>query len=137
MVLKHTAENEHSFDKSLLTLTKANLDYRVVVNFNALVANLYMMEDIIMKILRIISLAFLAITLFISIDLGLNYLNSTFIDMNDGIVCISFFKSFFGDDSWSVYRFFRAFSTSLWITFVVTLENIILACVHIYKKKQY
>ncbi len=88
-----------------------------------------------MKMLRIVSLAFLAVTLFVSVDLGLNYLNSTFIDINDGIACISFFKPFFGDDNWSVYRFYNTFAFSLWITFIVALENIILACIYICKKR--
>lgn len=89
-----------------------------------------------MKTLRITSLGVLAITLFVSVDLGLNYLNSTFTEINDGIVCISFFKSFFGDNSWSIYKFFNAFSYSLWITLAVFIENIVLTCIHIYKKNK-
>ena len=88
-----------------------------------------------MKVLRIISLAVLAVSLFISVDLGLNYLNSTFIDINDGIVCISFFKPLFGDDSWSVYRVFSAFSTSLWVALIIALENIVLGCIYICKQR--
>lgn len=87
-----------------------------------------------MKMLRVISLVVLAVTLFISIDLGLNYLNAAFTDVNDGIVCISFFKPFFRDNTWSVYGFFNMFSASLWITFVMALENIILSCIYIYQK---
>ncbi|WP_312643536.1 hypothetical protein [Hydrogenoanaerobacterium sp.] len=83
------------------------------------------------------SLGILAVALFISVDLGINYLNSTFIDVNDGIVCISFFKPFLGDDSWSVYRFFKAFSNSLWITFAVALENIVLGCVSVTRKTNF
>ncbi len=86
-----------------------------------------------MKTLRIASLCALAIAIFVSVDLGLNYLNSTFHEMNDGISCSSLFKPFFGDKNWSVYSFFQAFSVSLWISCAFAIENMVLTCIHIGK----
>ncbi len=88
-----------------------------------------------MKMIRIISLYILAFMLFINVDLGLNYLNATFTEFNDGSVCISFFKPLFGDSQWSLRKFFSAFSTSLWITLLIIIENIILTCIKISKEK--
>lgn len=87
-----------------------------------------------MKMIRIVSLCIMAFMLFVNVDLGLNYLNATFIDLNDGIVCISFFKPLFGDSQWSLWKFFNAFSTSLWITLFIVMENIILSCIMISNK---
>lgn len=86
-----------------------------------------------MKTLRIISLCALAIAILVSVDIGLNYLNSTFHEVKDGISCISLFKPFFGDNNWTVYNFFHAFSISLWISCALAIENMVLTCIHICK----
>ncbi len=88
-----------------------------------------------LKRTRIFSLCLLAVSLFVTADLALNYLNATFTELNDGIACISLFRPFFGDNGWSVYRFFRAFSASLWVTVFIAVENIALACLSIRRER--
>ena len=88
-----------------------------------------------MKNIRIISLVALAISIIVSVDLGLNYLNSTFIEKHDGVVIIGFFAPIlYGDSGWSVYNFFKTFSTSMIITVFIGIANIILNIIFILKK---
>ena len=92
-----------------------------------------------MKKTRIISAVLLVIMVFISIDLGFNFLKSMVPSMNDGIGCFSIFQiggifEPFGDSGWSQERYLDAFEKSVWITFVVFVENVILAITEMWKK---
>jgi len=89
-----------------------------------------------MKKIRVISLIVLVITSFISLDLLFNLLGSLIPSMNDGIgvhgiICGNLF---FGDSLWSQERFFRAFVTSSVISFIVFVENVVLAIINLSKK---
>lgn len=91
-----------------------------------------------MKKLRIVSLIALLITTFVSVDLGVNLLYNLFWEYHDGIAVNSILHGLFGifgDCMWSVERFFDAFKTSVWISFLVFAENIVLAIVDFSKKK--
>lgn len=85
-----------------------------------------------MKKIRIVSLIILVVSAFISLDL----LGSMIPTMNDGIGTHSIIwgNLYFGDNLWSHERFFDAFVTSAMVTFVVFVENVVLAIVDILKK---
>ena len=83
-----------------------------------------------------VSLIVLAISITISVDLGLNYLNSTFTDKYDGIVISGFFASLlYGDSGWDVYSFFKTFSTSITITVLIGITNIVITIIHIINQR--
>lgn len=91
-----------------------------------------------MKKLQIISLALLVIAVFVSIDLGINFAQTLVSEMQDGIACRSILHSVFGiftDRGWSQSKFFYAFEKSLWISFVLFLENVIITVVKLAKKE--
>ena len=90
-----------------------------------------------MRRLRIVSLVILIIATVISVDLLLNFLGNLVPEINDGLGIHSVLlsgKLFFGDSLWSLERFYNAFVTSLLITLVVFVENIVLAIIDIAKK---
>lgn len=89
-----------------------------------------------MKKIRIVSLIILVVSAFISLDLLINLLGSMIPTMNDGIGTHSIIwgNLYFGDNLWSHERFFDAFVTSAMVTFVVFVENVVLAIVDILKK---
>ncbi len=87
-----------------------------------------------MKTIKIISLVLLAMSTFITVDLLLNFLSATVPSMNDGIMCRSLFKPFFGEQ-WSLKGFYNAFATSLWVTTAIAIENIALAITITIKKR--
>ncbi len=90
-----------------------------------------------MKKIRIFSLVILVITVFVSLDLLINFLGSLIPTMNDGLGTHSIIPDnlYFSDDSWSQEKFFNAFHISSWITFLVLVENIVITAIAIYKKK--
>lgn len=89
-----------------------------------------------MKKIRIVSLIILVVSAFISLDLLISLLGSMIPTMNDGIGTHSIIwgNLYFGDNLWSHERFFDAFVTSAMVTFVVFVENVVLAIVDILKK---
>ena len=89
-----------------------------------------------MKKIRIVSLIIMVVSAFISLDLLINLLGSMIPTMNDGIGTHSIIwgNLYFGDNLWSHERFFDAFVTSAMVTFVVFVENVVLAIVDILKK---
>lgn len=89
-----------------------------------------------MKKIRIISLVVFVITSFISLDLLINLLGSMIPAMNDGIGTHSIIwgNLYFGDNLWSHERFFNAFVISSLISFIVLVENVVLAIVDMLKK---
>ncbi len=86
-----------------------------------------------MKTVRIISLIFLIITTFISMDLLFNLIGSLIPSMNDGIGTHSIIwgNLYFGEDFWTHEKFFNAFVISSLISFGVFLENIVLTILSI------
>lgn len=91
-----------------------------------------------MKKIRIISLVALIVTVFVSVDLGLNLFYNLFSEFHDGLTVNSILHGMFGifgDSMWSVERFFDAFKTSAWISFIIFTENLILTIVDLLKKK--
>ncbi len=86
-----------------------------------------------MKKIRVISMILLAISIFVTADLMLNFLSATVPAMNDGIMCRSIFKPLF-KEQWSVSGFYSAFATSLWISVIIFIENIVLSILSVLKK---
>ena len=87
--------------------------------------------------MRIISLVVLEKATIISADLLINFLGNLVPEMNDGLGIHSVLlpvKWFFGDNLWSLERFYNAFVTSSLITLAVLVENIVLAIIDITKK---
>ena len=77
---------------------------------------------------------------FVSIDLGFNFLKSMVPALNDGIGNFSIFQingifEPFGDNGWSQTGYLEAFEKSVWITFAIFVENIILTMIKIAKNK--
>jgi len=90
-----------------------------------------------MKKLRIISLVVLAITTFVSVDLLINLLGSLIPTMNDGIgvhSVIVWGNLYFGDNNWSLERFYDAFVISALIWLAILVENVVLTILDILKK---
>lgn len=71
-------------------------------------------------------------------DLGLNLFYNMSEQFNDGLTVNSLLHAFFrifGDSLWSMERFFNAFEVSIWITFAVFTENVILAIMGLEQNK--
>ena len=84
-----------------------------------------------MKITKRIAMLTLLLMIFISIDLGFNFLKSMVPALNDGIGCFNIFQITgifepFGDSGWSQIRYLAAFEKSVWITFGVLVLNVVL-----------
>lgn len=84
-----------------------------------------------MKKLRIVSLVVLIIAVFISVDLGFNYLQAVAANISgtsDGIAIRGIFAPIFlGDRLWSYQKYLNIFQTCAWLTFAVLAENAVLA----------
>ncbi len=82
-----------------------------------------------MKIFKNIVLLALLVSLFISVDLGINCIGSFVLELQDGIGYNSFLQSTFGLLEGSLKTradFFNAFKTSAWITFAIFAGNVVL-----------
>lgn len=79
-----------------------------------------------MKKIKIVFMVLFIISLFVSIDLGFNFLWALIPDINDGIT-VRTFINFFGDRLWSYERFLKAFEISTWITFGLLMVNVVLS----------
>ncbi len=80
--------------------------------------------------IKLISIIPFLISLFCSIDLGLNLLYSTQTQLHDGLVPCSVLHTLFnifGDSVWTFENFFNAFEISIWTTFMLLLLNVILS----------
>lgn len=87
------------------------------------------------EVVRIISLVILMLAAFITIDFSLTFLYSLIYEANDGIVGPSLLMRIFGgEDGWLRVDYYNWFGNSLIITFLVAVENIILAIGNIAKK---
>ena len=92
-----------------------------------------------MKTAKRIAIIALLIMIFISIDLGFNFLKYMVPALNEGIGCFSIFQITgifepFGDSGWSQVRYLAAFEKSVWITFVVFVASVVLKIVDEWKK---
>ncbi len=84
------------------------------------------------KPIKLIIIVPFLISLFCSIDLGLNLLYNTQPHLHDGLVPLSILHTLFnifGDSVWTFERFFQPFEMSVWITFVILLLNVILSLI--------
>lgn len=81
-------------------------------------------------ILKIIAVVLFLISLFCTVDLGLNLLFNAVPSAHDGSygICSILHAVFniFGDGSWSFDMFFRAFQNSAWITYALLVVNVVL-----------
>ena len=89
------------------------------------------------KTLKIIAAAVFLISLFCTVDLGLNLLYNAVSGIHDGSYAVhsilhAVFR-IFGDSLWSFDRFFLAFRNAAWITFSLLTINVIL---HFYQSKE-
>ncbi|MCD7862975.1 MAG: hypothetical protein LUG61_05585 [Lachnospiraceae bacterium] len=84
----------------------------------------------ILKIVQLISAVALIVSVFVAIDLGINYASALVPALNDGMGFRSILHGFlriFGDGVMQLEDFFFAFEKSLWIAFFIMVENIVLA----------
>lgn len=88
--------------------------------------------------LQNISLIILAIAIFITCDLGINFLFTLIPELQDGISSRSILQGIFGilgDRGWSKEKFFFIFEKSLWITYAIFVENIVAWVISKYRDK--
>lgn len=87
-------------------------------------------QKIRMKRLRIAAMILLGISIWITADLGYNYISSLPAELNDGITLRGLFAGLvFGDDGWSRSGFLRAFAVAAGATVVTAFINIALTCI--------
>ena len=82
-----------------------------------------------MKKLRIAALILLLLSLFVSIDLGFQFFYNLVPELMDGYASHSVMQGVFhvfGDQGWTLARFYFAFEKAVWVTFalLVVLENV-------------
>ena len=66
-----------------------------------------------MKIIKRITFLLFILSVIVFLDLAHNYFNATFTELHDGIMLTGFFsKIIYGDNSWSLFRFYNGFITS-------------------------
>ncbi len=85
-----------------------------------------------MKVFRIISEALLLVCVFVSVDLGINFMGALVPELEDGIPFNSLLQRTFGllENSLKTREdFFNAFKFSLWVTLAVFAENILLSII--------
>ena len=86
------------------------------------------MEENLMRKTQIVSLIVLVLAIFVSIDLGLNFAYCLIPELQDGISSHSFLQEtfgIFGNSGWTKVDFFYAFEKSIWFSFFMIIENII------------
>ena len=89
------------------------------------------------KTLKIVAAVAFLISLFCTVDLGLNLLYNAEPGIHDGSCAVhsilhAVFR-IFGDSLWSFDQFFLAFRNAAWITFSLLTINVIL---HFYQRKE-
>ena len=78
-----------------------------------------------MKIIKRITFLLFILSVIVFLDLAHNYFNATFTELHDGIMLTGFFsKIIYGDNSWSLFRFYNGFITSLRIVSFLGILNI-------------
>jgi hypothetical protein len=88
------------------------------------------------KKVQVVLLLLLAVSLIVFMDLTHNYFNATFIELHDGSIEIKgfFSRMLYGDDGWSLIKFYNGFIISLRIVILLGVTNIIFACITVWKK---
>ena len=87
--------------------------------------------------IRIGSLIALIVSVVVSVDLLVNFLGNLVPSLNDGLEIHSILAGlFFGDDYWSLEKFYKGFVTSSAITLAFMIENAVLAIKSIGMKKE-
>ena len=83
-----------------------------------------------LRTIQIIAAILFLISLFCTVDLGLNVLFNAEPFIHDGSLSahsiLHAVFGIFGDSLWSFDRFFSAFSTSVWITYALLAANVVL-----------
>lgn len=83
-----------------------------------------------MKKVRIAAVVLLQVSLFVTIDLGLNLLFNLVPELPDGLGSHSILQGLFGifgDNGWTLARFFFAFEKAAWASFGLLIVNAVLA----------
>ncbi len=79
---------------------------------------------------KTIAVILLLVSLFCTMDLGMNFLYNTEPAYHDGYTThsavLQFLFNIFGDSLWSFEVFFTAFECSAWITFALMVVNVVL-----------
>ncbi len=90
-----------------------------------------------LRVIKVIAVVLFLISLFCTVDLGLNLLYNTEPTIHDGSYgtysILHAVFDIFGDSLWSFDMFFLAFKNSALITYVLLVVNVVL---HFLKKKQ-
>lgn len=83
-----------------------------------------------LKALKILAAILFLISLFCTVDLGLNLLFNTEPSIHDGSYGVHSLLhavfGIFGDSMWSFDMFFDAFKNSAWITYALLVVNVVL-----------
>ncbi len=83
-----------------------------------------------LRTVRTVAVVLLVVSLFCTVDLGLNVLYNTETWLHDGsyTICSILHGIFgiFGDSLWSFERFFAAFRSAVWISFGLLAVNVVL-----------
>lgn len=83
-----------------------------------------------LRTIRIIAAILFLISLFCTVDLGLNFLFNTEPGIHDGSYGVNSLLhavfGIFGDSMWSFDMFFAAFKNSAWITYALLVVNVVL-----------
>ncbi len=85
-----------------------------------------------LKVLKIIAIVLFFVSLFCTIDLGLNFLYNTdpsALGHDGSYISYSILHGIFGifgDGIWSFEMFFLAFKNSAWVTFMLMTVNVLL-----------
>ena len=83
-----------------------------------------------LRTIRIIAVILFLISLFCTVDLGLNFLFNTESSIHDGSYgthsILHAMFGIFGDGVWTFDMFFGKFETSAWITYALLVVNVVL-----------
>ena len=83
-----------------------------------------------LKTIRKVAVVLFLLSLFCTVDLGLNFLFNTEPGIHDGSYGVHSLLhavfGIFGDSGWSFDRFFAAFNNAAWITYALLVVNVVL-----------
>ncbi len=86
--------------------------------------------------IRIITAVMLIISLFCTVDLGMNFCYNLYPQAHDGYTVNSILHGvfcIFGDNGWTLDKFYTAFQTSAWLSFIIASANLLIG-IYIGKK---
>lgn len=82
-----------------------------------------------MRKVRIAACILFLKSLFVSIDLGMNFLYNLVPEFLDGYTSHSILQGLFGifgDRNWTLARFYEMFERSLWVSYILLAINVLL-----------